>query len=79
MRFVLTRRHSMRSVDRDPGQLGRMCPSGSFQRNGKLTKPYVRAWKAACKAAGHEGRLVHDLRRFAVRNLEPRCGSEPSR
>lgn len=41
-----------------------------FHRNGKPIKSCVRAWKAACKAAGHEGRLVHDLRRSAVRNLE---------
>jgi integrase len=41
-----------------------------FHRNGKPIKSCVRAWKAACKAAGHEGRLIHDLRRSAVRNLE---------
>src|SRR5215212_9720261 len=31
---------------------------------------YVRAWKAACRRGRLEGRLVHDLRRTAVRNLE---------
>lgn len=41
-----------------------------FHRNGKPMRSYARAWKSACKAAGHEGRLVHDLRRTAVRNLE---------
>jgi integrase len=41
-----------------------------FHRHGKPIKSYVRAWKAACKASGQEGRLVHDLRRSAVRNLE---------
>ena len=41
-----------------------------FHRNGKPILSYVRAWKAACKAAGLTGRLVHDLRRTAVRNLE---------
>jgi integrase len=41
-----------------------------FHRNGKPVLSYVRAWKAACKATGLTGRLVHDLRRTAVRNLE---------
>jgi integrase len=41
-----------------------------FHRNGKPIKSCVRTWKAACKAAGLEGRLIHDLRRSAVRNLE---------
>jgi integrase len=27
-------------------------------------------WKAACKAAGVPGRILHDFRRTAVRNLE---------
>lgn len=27
------------------------------------------AWKAACTAAGHPGKLLHDFRRSAVRNL----------
>lgn len=29
-----------------------------------------RSWTTACKAAGVPGRLLHDLRRSAVRNLE---------
>lgn len=48
---------------------GRIIPR-VFHRNGKPIQSYTKAWKAACKAAGHEGRLVHDLRRSAVRNLE---------
>ena len=30
---------------------------------------YVKSWTAACKAAGCPGRIPHDLRRTAVRNL----------
>jgi integrase len=33
-------------------------------------KNFRRAWLSACKAAGVPGRLVHDFRRTAVRNLE---------
>ncbi len=41
-----------------------------FHRNGAPIRSYARAWTAACDAAGLNGRLVHDLRRTAVRNLE---------
>jgi integrase len=41
-----------------------------FHRNGAPIRSYSRAWTAACEAAGLKGRLVHDLRRTAVRNLE---------
>jgi len=41
-----------------------------FHRDGRAIRSYARAWNAACKTAGIAGRLVHDLRRTAVRNLE---------
>jgi integrase len=40
-----------------------------FYRDGKKLGEFKRSWKTACKLAGCPGRLVHDLRRTAVRNL----------
>jgi integrase len=39
-------------------------------RGGKPIKDFREAWSRACKAAGLEGRIPHDLRRSAVRRLE---------
>ncbi len=41
-----------------------------FHRNGKPIKGFRRAWLTACKRAGVPGRIPHDFRRTAVRNLE---------
>jgi integrase len=41
-----------------------------FHRDGEPIKDFRGAWKAACTAAGVPGRLLHDFRRTAVRNLE---------
>lgn len=40
-----------------------------FQRAGKPMKSFRRVWARACKRAGLEGRLVHDLRRSAAREF----------
>jgi integrase len=49
----------------------KLCPH-VFQRNGRRIKTLKGAWAKACKAAGHPGMLLHDLRRSAVRNMERR-------
>ncbi len=41
-----------------------------FHRNGRPIRDYRKAWKDACKKAGVPGRIPHDFRRTAVRNLE---------
>lgn len=41
-----------------------------FHRNGRPIKDYRGAWDVACQAAKVPGRIPHDFRRTAVRNLE---------
>jgi len=41
-----------------------------FHRGGRPILDFRGAWQKACDAAGVRGRLVHDFRRTAVRNLE---------
>jgi len=47
------------------------CPTCEhvFHRKGRRIVNFYRAWKSACKRACVSGRLFHDLRRSAVRNL----------
>jgi integrase len=41
-----------------------------FHRNGQPIKSFRRAWLTACARAGLAGRIPHDFRRTAIRNLE---------
>ena len=41
-----------------------------FHRDGKPIRSMYAAWRSACERAGVPGRLLHDFRRTAVRNLE---------
>jgi integrase len=41
-----------------------------FHREGKPIRSFRRSWLTACRVAGVPGRLRHDFRRTAVRNLE---------
>jgi integrase len=40
-----------------------------FHRHGIKIDYLYHSWRLACKKAGLEGRLFHDLRRSAVRNM----------
>jgi integrase len=48
---------------------GRIIP-WVFHIDGEPIGLFTKSWKRACRVAGCPGRLVHDLRRTAVRNLE---------
>lgn len=47
---------------------GVICPY-VFHRDGQPIREFKRAWKTACKNAGLPGKIPHDFRRTAVRNL----------
>ncbi len=50
-------------------QNGRIIP-WVFHRKGRPIGEFRKAWKTACQKAGVPGRIPHDFRRTAVRNLE---------
>jgi integrase len=52
-----------------------ICPT-VFNRHGKPIRDFRGAWVAACTAAGCPGRLPHDFRRSAARNLVRRGVTE---
>src|SRR5262249_9348355 len=49
---------------------GQIIPWVFHRRGGQPVLEFRQAWNTACTKAGVPGRLFHDLRRTAVRNLE---------
>ena len=47
----------------------RQIVSSVFSRDGHPIRDFHKVWQRAAKAAGHPGRIPHDFRRTAVRNL----------
>ncbi|MBI5967651.1 MAG: tyrosine-type recombinase/integrase, partial [Deltaproteobacteria bacterium] len=45
------------------------CPWVFFGETGDRIKDFRAAWATVCKEAGLEGRLFHDFRRTAIRNM----------
>jgi integrase len=53
---------------------GHLCPHVFFREHAADGKPrriasFTGAWRAACRKAGCPGRIPHDLRRTAIRNM----------
>ncbi len=63
--LIRAQREHTSALERERGVI---CPH-VFHRNGKPIQSFHNAWREACKRAGVPGRLVHDLRRTAARNL----------
>jgi integrase len=66
LELLETQRENTSALEKKKG----VIISSVFHRNGRPIRSYARAWNAACDATGLKGRMVHDLRRMAVRNLE---------
>jgi integrase len=67
MRELLVRQ--LEEVNELERKTGRIIP-WLFHRNGKPIKDFRKAWALACQRAGIVGKVPHDFRRTAVRNLE---------
>jgi integrase len=63
------KKSGIKSKDADGPLTPTICPFVFARFGGKRVKNFRKAWLAACKAAGCPGRLPHDFRRTAVRNL----------
>lgn len=64
-RLLEAQRQETRKVERENGTI----VTHVFHRDGKPIRSIRTGWNAACRRAGLEGALFHDLRRTAVRNL----------
>ena len=63
--LIRTQRERTSALEKE---LGGLVPF-VFHRRGAPIRSFHHAWRGACRRAGIPGRLVHDLRRTAARNL----------
>jgi integrase len=66
LREILIRQQLI--AERFQRSTGTICP-WVFHRQGAPIKSFADAWRTACTRAGCPGKIPHDLRRTAVRNL----------
>jgi len=64
--LIVRQREMTTQSERESGQIVPYL----FHRAGRPIKDFREAWENACVAAGMPGRIPHDFRRTAVRNLE---------
>ncbi len=52
-----------------PDSVDPLCPQSFRDKDGQHITKYDRVWHRACQAAGLPGKILHDCRRTAVRNM----------
>ena len=61
----------MKALDREHDRITPwVFPHLDGPHQGERRQSCIKRWRAACTATGLPGRIVHDLRRSAVRNME---------
>lgn len=57
------------AVHQELARKGKLVPWVFCRGSGEPIESFAKTWKAACQKAGCPGRILHDLRRTAIRNM----------